>query len=244
MRKILLFVSAMIVLAAFCLPAQAATIRGNVLEQAVPHNGVSPYGTVELDRKSGTGWSYVAVAWVNESETSFRFDGLAAGTYSLRIEGYNYVTEYYNNTTVYESRTEITVATAATVNVGNIYLNHLRVWLTNASLSGNEVPRGGGTIVATFDVVNDTADDMDVEVMVILDARRNIQNATAVHGLLQADSKSLTVPAHSTVTSTKAIFIPRTAAASTHFDVELDLTHDKWKPLANAVHLGSIYKHP
>lgn len=244
MNKISLLAIAMIVLAALCVPAQAATIRGTVLDQALPHAGLIPYGSVELSRKSGTSWVHVDSSGLSESQTTFSFEGLAAGTYGLRIEGYNYVTEYYDNTTLYASRAEITVAAAETRDVGTIYAGKLFIRLANVSLSGDEVPPEGGRITATFDVVNDTATDQDVVVVAILDAARNIRNATRVHGLIQAGKRSLTVPAHSTVTSTKAIDIPGTAAAGTMFGVYLDLTHDTWKPLANREKAGYILKHP
>ncbi|ABK16361.1 hypothetical protein [Syntrophobacter fumaroxidans] len=244
MKKYSLFLSAIIVLAAFSFPTQAATIRGRVLEQAPPHNGLATYGSVTLYKKSGTSWVYTSTAHITTTNVSFLFKGLAAGTYSLRIEGYNYKTEYYNNTTVYENRTEITLAADTIRNVGDIYLNPLPIRLANASLSTHNVPAAGGRVIATFDVVNDTAADKELLVMIMLEAKRTIQNATIVSGELQGASKSVTVPAHSTVTATKAIDIPETVPAHTRFDVNLHLTQDKWWPQANPEFLGIIYKSP
>ncbi|HOI94322.1 MAG TPA: hypothetical protein PK250_06405 [Syntrophobacter fumaroxidans] len=244
MKKYSLFLSAIIVLAAFSFPTQAATIQGRVLEQAPPHNGLATYGSVTLYRKSGTNWEYTSTAHITTSNVSFLFQGLAVGTYSLRIEGYNYKTEYYNNTTLYENRTEITLADDDTRNVGNIYLNPLPIRLANASLSSHNVPAAGGRVIATFDVVNDTAADKKLLVLIMLEAQRTIQNSTIVSGELQGAGKSVTVPAHSTVTATKAIDIPETVPARTRFDVNLHLTQDKWLPQANPVFLGIIYKSP
>jgi len=244
MKKYSLFLSAIIVLAAFSFPSQAATIQGRVLEQAPPHNGLATYGRATLYRKSGTSWNYASSAPISATNVSFRFQGLAAGTYYLRVEGYNYRTEYYNNTTLYENKTEMTLAADDTKNVGNIYLNPLSIRLANASLSTHNVPAAGGRVIATFDVVNDTAVDKELLVMIMLEAKRTIHNATIVSGELQGASKSVTVPAHSTVTATKAIDIPETVPAHTRFDVNLHLTQDKWWPQANPEFLGIIYKSP
>jgi hypothetical protein len=242
MIKVSLFLSVVVVLAAFCVPAQAATIQGRVLEAELPHNGLTGDGGVSLSRKNGTNWDYVSSASVDETSTTFLFEGLTAGTYSLRISGESYVTEYYNNTTRYQDRTEITVAAGDTWDAGDIYLRHVPFRLVNANLSSHEVPVAGGTIRAHVDVVNDGTTAQTFLLRAMLNSMRTVSNATYIAGNLQGGSRSVTVPAHSTVTTTVAITIPASAEPGVSYHVRLQLGVDKWRPLSNPVYAGYIAK--
>lgn len=244
MRKLSLFLSVVVALAAFVVPAQAASIQGTVLEAELPHNGLSGDGGVGLYRKNGTSWDYLSSASVDGTTTTFLFDGLAAGTYSLRISGESYVTEYYNNTTLQADRTEITVAAGDTWDAGNIYLQHIPYRLVNASLSGHSVPAGGGTITAGVDVVNDTGTDQRLLVRVMLTSMRTAHNSTYVAGDLMCGSRYVTVPARSTITTTVGISIPGTAESSVSYHARLQLGVDQWRPLAGPVYAGYIAKLP
>jgi hypothetical protein len=242
MTKLSLFLSVVVVLAAFCVPAQAATIQGRVLEAELPHNGLVGDGGVSLSRKNGTDWDYVSSASVDETNTTFLFEGLTAGTYSLRISGESYVTEYYNNTTLYRDRTEITVAAGDTWDAGDIYLRHVPFRLVNASLSGHEVPAAGGTINAQVDVVNDSTTAQTFLLWAMLNSMRTVLNATYIAGDIQSGSRFVTVPAHSTVTTTVGIAIPATAEPSVSYHVRLQLGFDRWRPLSDPVYAGYIAK--
>jgi len=242
MRRVALLLGVVIVLAVFCVPVQGATIQGNVLEARTPHNPLNGDGRVTLSRKSGTEWVYASGTSVDETDTTFAFSGLAAGTYSLFVTADDYVSEYYNNTTLEGERTEITLAAGDTYDAGDIYLRALPIRLVNPTLSSHSVPASGGTVRATVDVVNDTAAEKTVLVRAMLTAMRTAFNATDIHSMHQCGSRTVTVPARSTVSTTISIVIPGSASPDVDYNVRLYLGLDKWRPLSAPLYAGYIAK--
>ncbi|ABK16362.1 hypothetical protein [Syntrophobacter fumaroxidans] len=242
MRRVSLLLSVVIVLAALCVPVRGATIQGSVLEAKAPHNPLSRDGRVTLYKKSGTEWVYASGASVDETDTTFAFSGLAAGAYSLFVTGDDYVSEYYNNTTLEGERTEIPLAADDTYDAGDIYLRDLPIRLDNPALSSHSVPASGGTVSATVDVVNDTTAEKTVLVRAVLTAMRTAFNATYIRTMHQCGSKTVTVPAHTTVSTTVSIVIPGSASPDVDYNVQLHLGLDKWRPLSDSLYAGYIAK--
>ncbi len=243
MKKSAFFLSVVLVLMISCFSAEAATVSGEMLDQST---GLALHDTGRIDVykfNSGTsGWDYTGGAYVLPPQTTFTISGLSAGTYYFEAYSTNYIHEYYNNKTLFENKTQVTLTASQTKSLGSIYLKPLPIRLTDCQITGSPVPAAGGTVKVKCNLVNDTAASKTVLAWTRVTPYRVLYGSTFMADALEGATKSVTVAANSKVPVTLSIAVPGDATPGGGADIFVNCGTSKWLPLMREYWVGSIYK--
>jgi hypothetical protein len=244
MRKICFLLSFSLVLAVTCLPAGAATVTGEILDQATGL-ALANGGQISAYKwNSGTsGWDPAGTAYLGTAQTTFKIGNLQAGTYYFIVEASNYVTEYYNNIFSLANKTQVTLTQSQTKTLAKIYLRPLPIRLTDFQITGIPVPHTGGTVTLKCTLVNDSASAKTVLVWPRIAPYRTIYGSTFMSDSFQGTSpKSVTVAANSKKAVGLSVPVPGNAPSGYMADIFMNCGASIWLPLTREVYIGSIVK--
>lgn len=245
MKKLLSFLSVSIVLflALTCLSAGAATVTGQLLDQGTGTGVKAGSVTIYVYNTDTTNWDGAGWTSVDPADPLFTFSDLAAGTYIFYFAAPGYIAEYYNNTTVYDNKTEVVLTASQTKNLGKVYLKALPVRFSNCQLTPGTVPATGGTVTISCDVLNDGATAKKVLVWPCLKATRSLYNSTYTADSFSLAAKWVTVAAASSESVSFSVTVPGNAPSNAYIaEVYMNCGANRWLPLVPEWYVGSILK--
>ncbi|MFZ2445804.1 MAG: hypothetical protein WAW37_05565 [Syntrophobacteraceae bacterium] len=243
MKKLAVFLCVVLVLALTCFSARAATVTGEVLDQATGL-AVETNGSIYANKwnSESSNWEFVTSTTFGPTDTNFTFSNLQAGTYYFAAYAPGYVSEYYNNKTVFDSKNQVTLTASQTKNLATILLKPLPIRLSNFQVMGNQVPAEGGNVRVRCDVVNDYASSRVVVVWPTIRADRTLYGSTYTSDKFDgAPAKTVTVGANSVVTVTFWVTVPASAPPGSSY-IYMHCGQSKWAPYMGDVYVANIAK--
>lgn len=225
-----------------CLPANAATVTGEVRDLAT-NLGLNGSVKAYWQDPVTTQWEMAGYAAVSESDPTFTFSSLQAGDYYFSFEAPNYISEFYNNVTIYDSRKIITLGQSQTRSLGTAYLKPLPIRFSSCQIFDNQVPPGGGTITVECILMNDTATDRTIAVWARVAPFRTVYNSTFVSDSYSTPLQKVFIGANSTIPVLISFDVPANAPSGGSIaDVFVNCGFNRWVPLTREAYVGNITK--